>query len=68
MKKRKLIIIDDTKHKCNICGNKSEIKFIKKSIYCKVTKLKVKGYLCDDCFKNLISEVLEEYEAKDKSE
>ena len=65
---RKLVIMDDTKHKCNLCGNKSEIKFIKKNIFCKVTKLKVKGYLCDDCFENLIREVLEEYETEDKNE
>lgn len=65
---RKLVIIDDTKHKCNLCDNKSEIKFIKKTIFCKVSKQKVKGYLCDDCFENLIRETLKEYEAKDKSE
>lgn len=52
--KKKLVIQDDTKHKCE-CGNQSTVKF-------KTIRNHVKsnsGYLCDTCFVKTVKEALE---------
>ena len=53
---RKLVIIDNTKHKCKKCGGVSEVKVIVKKADKKVL------YLCDDCFYSICKEAFERFE------
>lgn len=51
---KKLVMKDDTKHKCK-CGNQSIVKF-------KTIRNNVKtnsGYLCENCFVNLVKKAME---------
>lgn len=60
---RKLIIKSNDKHKCNLCDNTSEIKFIMKD-----NTGKQKGYLCDDCLYDLLKDAIDHVDEKTKKD